>query len=204
MKKTTLIALAFFLFTSCHKTPSSTNSEVSDNGVIEKHVWNPDPSTEMPCTQDMKTWTGKPVKNTALAGKWYVDTRRAGSTPKGISLDVGKDGCFKISLSSKISDEELHLIQGCFSERCQKGGELKGHVRCHDNWCAGGEGPDASCEVGFFDENGKYLNAFAFVYCQINDNEFTFDNLWGSNIFFSLIPATRRSFKRLVYPKDYE
>jgi hypothetical protein len=193
---------------SCNNSGSNSNNQESSYESSNKiEEWTPDPDMmEISPLENMKTYGGKEIKNTALVGRWNVELRIPNDNEDslaGIIFQVNKDKKFTLTIPSSISNTQIEYLKKCFSNECKKGMTFEGTVKCYDTWCAEGEGPDGSYAIELYDNNGKKIHSYAFVYCQINDNEFTLDELQGSGIAMSLVPTPLRKFKELVYPDDY-
>lgn len=176
----------------CKQTPKLTEVVNNENNQIEEK-WVPNDSALMSPSNNMKTWDGKEVKNTSIVGSWIIEN----DAKKDLIIKVNKDATFSLSIPNDIDDETLDKLRKYFLRSYDKGNTYKGSMKCYDIWCAEGEGPDASCAVGFFDSNGDLMNYYAFVYCQINDNEFTLDKMEGSGIIWYLHPIPQRKFKKI-------
>ena len=169
----------------------------------EESVLRFDDSLMISPDHNMKTWTGKEIKNTALMGKWKMVSRvNDNYESPDILLTVNRDGKFTLSIPDDTDEETIEVFNNHFSTIYEKGKSFNGLVKCYDLWCAGGEGPDGSYVVGFFDQNGNPMHYYGFVYCQINNNEFTFDEIQGNNIYWDLIPIPLRKFDEIKYPED--
>lgn len=161
--------------------------------------WYPNPKTIISPAQNTKTWSGEEIENTALAGKWRVSLcdNNPAHSQLGIYLTVCDDGDFSLTINNDVDDEAENYFKTTFSEQCARGKTLSGFVKCYDEWCAEGNGPDGSYVVGFFDNDSTLFNYYAFVYCQINNNQFTLDKLQEDGIGFELIPIPERTLKEL-------
>ena len=200
MKKILILSLLVVTMQACKQTPKPTEVEGVNGNNQNVEKWGPNDSTLMSPSNDMKTWNGKEVKNTSIVGSWRIENE----AQKDLILKINKEGKFSLSIPNDIDNETLGKLKKYFSQSYDKGNTYEGFLKCYDIWCAGGEGPDASCAVGFFDSNDNLMNYYAFVYCQINDNEFSLDEIEGSGIIWYLHPIPLRKFKKLKFPDDYE
>ena len=180
MRKKTLIILSLLLFTCillliCKRFSGTLIQTDNDYN----YTWPPADSLLIPPTRNMKTWPGKEIPNTSLVGKWRFDTDMSLVEESKIEmyLTVDKEGNFTISIPDNIDNERKNELRKYFSKEYAKGGKYEGTVRCYDIWCAEGSGPDGCYVVGFYDKDGILMHHYAFVYCQINNNEFTLGNV---------------------------
>lgn len=164
----------------------------------DNQLWEPQSETALVSVQqNTKSYDGVEIMNTAFVGKWRVGLWDNVSSHSNLDiyLDVSEDGSFQFSVPDNIQKDVEDYLKSNFSVDCKKGKQIRGKVKCYDEWLARGEGPDGSYVVGFFDENNNLIKYFSFVYCEINNNQFTLDKINEDGIGFELTPIPLRVFK---------
>ena len=95
-------------------------------------------------------------------------------------IDFKKDGSFELSVTESVCSELKHQIKDLFGAEYTKPGLHHGKYKCYDAlWC--GCTCDGSYGVVLFDEKGKELCRYAFVFVEVNDNEFSLDKVEMKN-----------------------
>lgn len=174
-----LVALA-----SCH-------SNVTSKGELPRFArWELDSLTEI----SPKTPVAEGVKGTHLARKWslavivegtstveypngsIVTSPNQSKVDKSQYIDFQKDGSFELSVTESAAPELIDKIKETFGVEYTKPGLHHGTYKCYDAvWC--GCTCDGSYGVVLFDEEGKELCRFAFVFVSVNGNEFSIDKV---------------------------
>lgn len=181
-----IIVLLFVLaaLASCH-------SNVTSKDELPKFArWELDSLVEI----SPMTPVAEGVKGTYLARKWSLTVIVEGTTtteyPDGSSItslnqseidkhqyiDFKKDGSFELSITESACPELKDKIKDMFGAEYATPGIYHGTYKCYDAvWC--GCTCDGSYGVVLFNEEGKELCRYAFVFVGINGDEFSIDKV---------------------------
>ena len=180
------IVLLFVLaaLASCH-------SNVTSKGELPRFArWELDSLTEI----SPKTPVSEGVKGTHLAQKWSLSVIVDGTTkteypggsytisPNHSEIDKNQyiyfkeNGSFELSVTDSACPELKDKVMEMFGEEYTKPGIYHGTYKCYDAvWC--GCTCDGSYGVVLFNEEGKELCRYAFVFVGINGDEFSIDKV---------------------------
>ena len=178
-----LIFIIFATLASCQSNNSSQKEIPAE--------WQIDSLTEISPMTPVET---DGLKGTQLAQKWsltvMVEGRHTTHFPDGSSvnapnqskidknqyIDFKKDGSFVLSVTESACSELKNKIKEMFGTKYTKPGLHRGTYKCYDvvwtdSTCNGSYG------VVLFDEEDKELCRYAFVFVEVNDQEFTLDKV---------------------------
>ena len=184
-----LILVVLAALAGCH------SNNASQKAAPKFARWELDSLTEISPMTPVET---EGLKGTHLAQKWSMTVMVDGFTsteyPDGSSvtapnqseidkrqyIDFKKDGSFELSVTESVSPELLGKIKELFGAEYARPGLHRGTYKCYDTLWSGST-CNGSYGVVLFDEGGKELCRYAFVYVEVHDEEFSLDKVEMKN-----------------------
>jgi hypothetical protein len=106
----------------------------------------------------------------------FVNAPNQSMIDKQQYIDFNKDGSFVLSITESACSELKNKIKEMFGVRYTKSGLHRGTYKCYEVlWC--NSTCDGTYGVVLFDEEGRELCRYAFVFVEINGHEFTLDEV---------------------------